>query len=344
MTVAFALLAALGGVAHASSIQIQPGTVLQPAPGSFYENGVGAPSVAYHPGLGLFVMVFETRLPTTSANCPVGQWALGIAFSQNGVNWQVDTEPLLEPAAGTYYSCVAAQPAVLFDGVTWRVWFKSEQGNDACAVDEPVWGCNRQTGIGYFELDDQSGLVTVSDEPAIAGPGMSYPSVAILEDGWHMALTVYNEVYVGTSADGLAWTLEPDAVFPKGVETWGMSEMINPVLACREGISTPIFMSYGGRTTSGTDITSAAWTIGRSPDGLTWTADPTTVVEWTGGDQWRHWDLMRFARNDYIVWFTEKDGTGKVRVRLGYTRPSWSPRKLSPRICPTPAEYGALFP
>ena len=120
----WALIALLGS-ASAQNLTVH-GTVLAPVPGTYYENGIGAPAVAYDPARDLYVMLFETKIPNSGAwfdgsafaACPpsVRVWGLGRATSNDGLTWTVDADPALMPIAGTDRGCVVAHPVMLFDG------------------------------------------------------------------------------------------------------------------------------------------------------------------------------------------------------------------------------------
>ena len=71
-------------------------------------------------------MVFEAPWEATE-DCPHGMWALGLARSDDGEEWEVDEDPLLEPTEDTFYSCGLAHPAIAHDGTSWHLWFRAEQ-------------------------------------------------------------------------------------------------------------------------------------------------------------------------------------------------------------------------
>ena len=119
-------------------------------PDSYMVNGVGAPSVAFDSRRGRYLMAFEVRLPETAEHCPQGLWGLGLAHSADGIHWVTGDRPLLRPREGTFYECVAAHPSVVYNepNDSLYVFYKSEQGEEACAEEDLSWGCSRYTGVG----------------------------------------------------------------------------------------------------------------------------------------------------------------------------------------------------
>ncbi|MCB9697580.1 MAG: hypothetical protein H6738_12435 [Alphaproteobacteria bacterium] len=140
------------GVALASVFTHDQGRVLDPASNPLTVNGIGAPTVAYDEDDDLFVMFFETQIdPSTADGCSVGHWAIGAASSPDGVTWTIWDDPVVAPTPGTPYACVAAHPAVVFDGGVFHLWFKAEQGN--AVAGSPPWGTANYAGVGYATVD-----------------------------------------------------------------------------------------------------------------------------------------------------------------------------------------------
>ena len=76
---------------------INPAILLEAnASGSGYMiNGVASPTVVHDSIRDRYIMVFEVRLPEEDDACPVGLFALGIAYSDDGIVWEPAEEPLL---------------------------------------------------------------------------------------------------------------------------------------------------------------------------------------------------------------------------------------------------------
>ena len=148
-----------------SSVQAQTWTdeasgVLVAEPGTITANGVGSPSVVWDPVVERYVMFFETRTGAATADCTGGTWSIGIASSDDGLSWDVWPDAVVSPTAGTPWRCVAAHPTAVYDNGTYHLWFKAEQGLNACAAGNNAWGCNNYSGIAHavvdVDLDDKS--------------------------------------------------------------------------------------------------------------------------------------------------------------------------------------------
>lgn len=144
----------LGGkTAAAQTWSTEATGVLVPEAGTITENGVGSPTVVWDPVIARYVMFFETQTGDVTADCPVGQWSIGVAASDDGLNWDVWPDPVVSPTPDTPYRCVAAHPSVTLDGSTVRLFFKAEQGANACASVNQPWGCKNFTGVVSATVD-----------------------------------------------------------------------------------------------------------------------------------------------------------------------------------------------
>jgi hypothetical protein len=141
-------------------------------------------------------------------------------------------------------------------------------------------------------------------------------------------------VFVAQSALFRDFTLDADPVMSPGLVSWGQDEMFNPSVVCQESISFPLASYPGGRNLDGFDITSAGWgkALANSPD--SWFLGASPYFEWSGGDDWRHWEVTRLTTNEHLVYYSEKDAAGKPRIRLATTTPSWIGTQLAGKTCP----------
>ncbi len=332
-TIASLLLLSTAGSAAAQDFTVHPGWLIEPQPGTFYENGVGAPSVAYDAASDTYVMFFETRKYPVLEGCTGGGWVIGTSTSSDGLTWSEPTVAL-EPQAGSYFSCQAAHPLVVKDGNTWKVWFKAVQRGDACDSGTPSWGCNTQTGVGYMS-NDGTGW-TVSSEPVVNVSGFGFPAVTKVGNTWHMLLTKIPDIHHTTSTDGVNWG--PLSVALKaGFTAWTEDRAFNPAVVC-EDIATRHSMTLfiGGKDLQdgGTTILSGGWGMALSGDGDKWYVGAEPKFSWFGDLSWRHWDAIRVGDDDYLVYFSEKNSSNQNRVGIAYTTPSWNESLISDRICP----------
>lgn len=325
--------------AVAQSFTTIDGAGLEPVAGTWYENGVGAPSVITTTD-GRYLMLFESNVAEADANCPVGYWAIGIASSTDGLVWTPSPTPLVEPKSGSYYSCVAAHPSVVPWGSGYRVYFKAEQRLDACAVTPPAWGCDRYAGVGYADVTEVLGVFTAaaSLEPVVTGIGtFGFPRVLQIDGLWHMFLADVPDVIHATSADGNSWTLSLDPVLTAGITGWTRDELFNPAVTCDDTSGLLTYQLYvGGRVLDGLTILSGGWGDALSEDGTSWRVGIAPTLEWIGDVGWRHWDVLRVGSSDRVVWYSEKDELGKNRVRVASTVLAWDVADVNRKSCATP--------
>ncbi len=322
-----------------------PGYALSPVPGTFYQNGIGSPTVVRRNLHDDYVMFFETNTGTAD-NCPVGTWGIGVATSPDGWNWTVrGNAPVVPPRAGTYFSCVAAHPTAVLDegGTHIHLWFKGEQGNDCDTENPPTWGCDRYTGVGYAAMNGNNLTappVTHNAEPIQMGDVFGFPSVTRIDGTWTMLLQKYPNFYKATApAPEGPWTLDAEPTMEIGITPWSATELFNPSLICETDTDPTVFPYtnwFGGRTRSSQwgPITDGGMGKAISADAQTWFlgATPFSIAN---DDDWRHWDSVRVG-TDYLVWYSQKDPSGKNNVGLAGTVDQWDDTAISTRICPQP--------
>jgi hypothetical protein len=307
----------------------------------YMANGVGAPSVAYDTVRGRYVMVFEVRLPESDPNCPVGRWGLGLAVSTDGINWTAGASPLFEPKDGTYFSCVAAHPTVFFgEGADQIVvLFKAEQGLDACDGGTPSWGCEQYTGVGRMRARFQpAGGVSRTyhtAEPVLAlDENFGFPKVVRSAGVWYMMLTKRPSAFMATSGALSDFTLIPEPVLEPGLTSWTEDELFNPAMVCEDSPIFPLTSYVGGRDTNVIGMVEyAGWGKAISSTGIDWLLGAAPYFEWVDDSEWRHWDVLRVGASDQLVFFSEKDGTGRNRIRLATTTPVWSDADVYTKVC-----------
>ncbi len=312
-------------------------------------NGVGSPSVEWDPITNQFIMVFEYKTDIVSALCTGGVWGLGIARSPDNVTWTVDANPLYVPTPGdgTYYSCVTAHPAVMWSensidgtaGDDLRVYFKAQQGTDACLAGTPSWGCNTYTGVGDILVElDAAGLVENIDIAPVPDVYMDqefgYGNVIQRgSDGKYVMLLQQKaletsrrwDIYALSSFDERSgWGSAYKVMQPSTAISWASNELYTPTLMCmpQVGANFPLRAFIAGHTYTGAAITSAGWAVTNNNNGLgyLWTVPGAPQFSWTNGDEWKHLDGLRIGPDEYMIWFAEKNtATGKIQIRTGST-------------------------
>lgn len=304
------------------------GTLLDTDDVSWTSGGIGAPTIVYDSESGLMVMVYETNTGT-SPNCPVGAWALGLATSSDGRTWSDIGGALLSPTAGTFYSCVAAHPGLLDRAPgTLILFFKGEQGNDACDETTPSWGCNQYTGIGRATLTWNSGtseyeLTGPSTDPALVnGVNFGYPKGVYQNSKYHVTYSQYPDVYVASGTTALTTVTGP--VWMAGDSTWADTELRSPSPMC-DG-SEPFQVHVEGDTTLGR-------LDGDALDNLTEGPGPLWDVA-AGDPALRHHDALPLIGGGWFVIFDTLDGPGGTnQVRYAVSDESWAPSDLGSKAC-----------
>lgn len=317
-------------------------------------NGVGRPAVEWDAVNEQFIMVFEFRSPTVVNNalCPIGVWGLGIARSYDNATWVVDPTPLYVPTPGdgSYYSCAAAHASVIWsdestDGISYgddlRVYFKSLQGTDACALGIPPWGCNQPTGVGDFlvEMDLTAPLGTDSVEsidialfPNWLNDQESGYSNVIERTTDGKLLMMWQQraqdiarrwdIYLISSwSERGGWGTSYKVLQPDISRAWAKTEYLSPSMFCMPDGTLAGFLL--GRTYTGGAITAVGWSTMTGLNsiaagqpvqaGYVWTNATSAQQTSVSGTDYRHIAFLRDGTDDYIGWYTKQVG-GKPEI------------------------------
>jgi hypothetical protein len=342
------MLLLLAIAASAQTFSVYDDAMIEPTVGTWYEAGAGSPTVVYRRASDDYVMFFESRLAPPDTVCKQGYWGVGVAVSDDGRTWTVDSQPLLEPTDGTFRRCVVAHPYAVVDdgGADIHLWFKAEQPRKACqglATPHP-WGCNQYTGVGYVKVG--ADLQTILEAPTtpVVDPAQTfgYPAVTRVDDTWYMMLARRPDMYLATSdrPDG-GWVLDRTPVMQPGVTTWANDELFNPALVCDESSATYPFRAYfGGRNWVNGTIDSGGWGDAISSDAVTWLVNAAPFFDFEPSPElaWRHWDAVK-AGSDTLIYFSDKDASGKNRIGFAGTTDTWHDWRVESRLCPQPAGW-----
>ena len=327
------------------SFTIHEDVLLAGEPGTFYAAGAGAPTVGWDGVSERYIMVFETPLGTDPL-CPVGVWGLGVALSTDGLTWNVASNPIINPTPGngSYYSCVAAHPTASFDTAsnTMLIFFKGEQGTDACDTTTPSWGCETWTGLGrilvHLNPDGSVASKSVSAEPVlVVGQNFGFPKFVEVDGVYNILFSIYPNIYRATGTSINALTMDdPDPILePSKTIFWANQEVFNPAAACEASSGFPYVSYFGGRNTSEWLITDAGWgkAISASAEGGSWFRNENAYFSWGTESDWRHWEVLLVGTEDHLVFYSEKDGAGKPQIRLAYTNPDWDDSQVYDKRC-----------
>jgi predicted GH43/DUF377 family glycosyl hydrolase len=228
------------------------GPVLQGTPGAFDENGVFGADVVYDPAdqTTPFRMWYSGRSGVFGG--------IGYATSADGVTWTkypgfgAPTPVLTHGPAGSADSFSAADPTVLKDGSTWKMWYTGDDSSKkriayATSTDGVTWS--------------KGGKVIAPEDPGVNANiafGAFAPTVWKTGTTYSMLLTgrklvgqgVFQTKLMGTtSADGVAWAGPSVALNPSGSDTnFDYSNLNSPELLQDPGAPTPYKLYYSGNT------------------------------------------------------------------------------------------------
>ncbi len=341
------LLAASALAQGVGDFDIQPEILLDADAGfgdGYMTNGAGAPTVFYDTFHSQYVMIFESRLPETEATCTVGKWGLGFATSDDGVAWDARTTRLLGPKDGSFYDCVAGQPTAFQTLVGYAVvYFKAEQGSDACAVVTPSWGCARFTGVGrmlvYFKADGTVSKTVVDTLPKLVlAIDHGRPKVTYKVNKYYMMHERRPAIWDATATTITKLFTGASEVITPGDIVWGPDEMFNASVICEDADDFPLTTYVGGKDLDGAVpalISTGSLGKGVSADGFNWLLNTDTYFTWNDELQFRHWEMLRFIDNSgYLLYYSEKDpGTGNPQIRIATTTPTWSGSNVHAKRC-----------
>lgn len=169
-----------------------PTPVLEPLAGTFYEGGVETPTVVYKDGK------YHMYLTTYRNNGPE-DFTIGHATSSDGIQWQMDTAPLLSSDGGSsWYSHIVGEPGALVYHDSVYVFFSATGIQNGQS--------NQQ--IGVFKSSDGSHFGpptrTVSLPEAVYPSSLHYAGLSTPS-----ALAINDSIYLFTDVAQLlhgTWT------------------------------------------------------------------------------------------------------------------------------------------
>jgi len=324
--------------------------VLQPTDVPFgQQTTIGSPAAFLHqpPGADILFVFFETQLSGATTACPAGEWGLGLAYTFDGTNWSIVNFPLVQPTADTYYSCVAAHPAVvpLAGGNSWVVYFKAEQDPASCPG-TATWDCaDRYTGLGRLVVSytGTSGgsynynLSAVDSTPVMTdvAQDMGYPSVVFADGEYHMAFAQNPDVYVASSPFNSNFTVptSPSLTANSSATGWDRDELFSPSLLCTS--PTDFALAVGGRVWDPYP-TLADQSVGvyTTSDFTTWTEQPPLLHNRSSdGFEVRHLDVTTAGSLANTGIFYTRPGTGGNELWLSTTA-GWTHDTVDEKRCP----------
>ena len=228
--------------------------VLEGTPGAFDEHGVFGADVVYDPANGTapFTIWYSGRGEIFGA--------IGYATSTDGLNWTKHddgataepTDPVLgHGLAGSPDSFAAADPAVLFDGETWRMWYTGDDSNK-----KRIAYATSPDGIEWTK----GGKVISPEDPGANANyqfGAFAPTVWKTETGFAMLLAgrknlgtatepeFQTRVMNASSDDGLEWTAPSPTLNPQS-SRFDASNLNSPDILEDAGDNVPFKLYYSG--------------------------------------------------------------------------------------------------
>jgi predicted GH43/DUF377 family glycosyl hydrolase len=228
--------------------------VLQGTAGAFDADGVYGADVVYDPTdvIAPYKMWFSGRGGAFGG--------IGYASSLDGLTWTQyggsTPLPVLDHGVpGSADSFSAADPSVLKDGSTWKMWYTGDDSNKkriayATSTDGMTWA--------------KGGKVIAPEDPGVSANiqfGAFAPTVWKTVAGFDMLLTgrklvgggiFQTKVMETTSTDGLVWAGPSVALNPSGTNTnFDFSNLNSPDVLYDPGTSSTYKLYYSGNTIDG---------------------------------------------------------------------------------------------
>lgn len=225
--------------------------VLQGTTGAFDADGVFGADVVYDPTdvLAPYKMWYSGRAGAFGG--------IGYATSLNGLTWTqyggATPLPVLDHGlAGSADSFSAADPSVLKDGSTWKMWYTGDDSNKkriayATSSDGMTWA--------------KGGKVIAPEDPGVSANiqfGAFAPTVWKTSTGFTMLLTgrklvgggvFQTKIMETSSTDGLVWSGPSPALNPAGTNTkFDFSNLNSPDVLPDPGTASPYKLFYSGNT------------------------------------------------------------------------------------------------
>ena len=227
--------------------------VLQGSPLSFDQDGVYGPDVVYDPAdpVTPYRMWYSGRAGVFGA--------IGYATSTDGISWvkypgpgQLPLAVLTHGPAGSADSFSAADPSVLKDGSTWKMWYTGDDSSKkrvayATSTDGITWA--------------KGGKVIAPEDPGVSANiafGAFAPTVWKTGSTFTMLLTgrklvgqgVFQTKVMGTnSTDGVTWDGPSPVLNPSGSnQNFDYSNLNSPDVLQDPGTPDPYKLYYSGNT------------------------------------------------------------------------------------------------
>jgi predicted GH43/DUF377 family glycosyl hydrolase len=227
--------------------------VLQGTAGAFDEDGVYGADVVYDPAdlTAPFKLWYSGRSDVFGG--------IGFATSTDGATWvkypgggSLPVPVVNHGLAGSADSFAAADPSVLKDGSTWKMWYTGDDSSK-----KRIAYATSSDGIAWAK----GGKVIAPEDPGVSANiafGAFAPTVWKTASGYSMVLTgrkivgggvFQTKLMSSTSSDGITWSGPSVALNPSGSSTnFDFSNLNSPDLLQDPGSPTPYKLYYSGNT------------------------------------------------------------------------------------------------
>ena len=226
--------------------------VLEGTPGAFDEHGVSGPDVLYQPtdSAAPYKMYYSGRGDVFGG--------IGYATSTDGVSWTKRTDagtPVAvldhgQPGSADAFS--AADPSVMKDGATWKMWYTGDDSSKRrIAYATSPDGISWSKGGGVISPEDagvSANLEFGAFGPTVWKDGNTYRMLLVgrkLVSG----TTFQTKVLGTTSGDGISWSGPSPELNPSGTNTnFDFSNLNAPDVLEDPGSADPFKAYYSGNT------------------------------------------------------------------------------------------------
>ncbi|MFO7527006.1 MAG: T9SS type A sorting domain-containing protein [Ignavibacteriaceae bacterium] len=289
-------------------------------PGAWY-NGAFAPYVIYNADSSRYEMFF-TGASTAGGGRPC---RIGLAYSYDGLSWQVRSTPVLTPSAGQWDSYTVELPYVIYENGSYKMWYSG-------ALSSTSYKIGYATSPDGINWTKHLTPVLEAGTDAWEAEGVAGSYVMPVAGGYKMwyvgANSGMSKLCVGyaTSADGILWQKDTqnNPILEPGISgEWDDTWVTKPSVMFKDNI---YYMWYLGTGTSWGQFRIG---LATSPNGINnWTKYPAnpvlrpSVSGWDGGEVESPSVLLV---GDTLYMYYDGSPSGNYVWKIGLAKSLYSP-------------------
>jgi predicted GH43/DUF377 family glycosyl hydrolase len=289
-------------------------------PGAWY-NGAFAPYVIYNADSSRYEMFF-TGASTASGGRPC---RIGLAYSNDGLSWQVRSTPVLTPSAGQWDSYTVELPYVIYENGSYKMWYSG-------ALSSTTYKIGYATSLDGINWTKHLTPVLEAGTDAWEVEGVASSYVMPVTGGYKMwyvgANSGMSKLCIGyaTSTDGILWQKDTqnNPILEPGISgEWDDTWVTKPSVMFKDNI---YYMWYLGTGTSWGQFRIG---LATSPNGINnWTKYPTNPVlrpsasGWDGGEVESPSVLLV---GDTLYMYYDGSPSGNYVWKIGLAKSLYSP-------------------